>query len=68
MEHLPFVRDLQDTAALFCCCLCQGEIYLGEDYYQTDGGPVCRDCLRCGLGEILVPPHAVAVAAGEAVE
>ena len=45
MEHLPFTRDLQDCAALFHCCLCQGEIYAGERYYQTDEGPVCLCCL-----------------------
>ncbi len=45
MEHLPFLRDLQDTAALFRCCLCQGEIYGGERYYQTEEGAVCPGCL-----------------------
>lgn len=45
MNHLPFIRDLQDCAALFHCCICQGEIYAGERYYQTDEGPVCTDCL-----------------------
>lgn len=45
MRHIPFVRDLRDSAALFHCCICDGEIYAGERYYQTDEGAVCRDCL-----------------------
>lgn len=45
MEHFAFCRDLQDSAALFRCAICDGEVYAGQDYYQTDEGAVCCDCL-----------------------
>ena len=66
MEHLPFLRDLQDTAALVRCCLCQGEIYAGEGYYQTDDGPVCSTCFRLGIETDSLPLRCVPVPAGEA--
>lgn len=45
MEHIPFTRDLMDTGALFHCSICQGEIYPGERYYQTEEGAICYGCL-----------------------
>ena len=27
------------------CCLCQGELYPGDPYFELDGRAVCTDCL-----------------------
>ena len=64
MEHLPFSRDLQDTAALFRCCLCQGEIYPGDLYYQTEEGALCPDCLLFYARAAFLPLRRVAVRPG----
>ncbi len=31
--------------AIHWCCLCDSEIYEGEDYLDLDDGPVCMDCV-----------------------
>lgn len=67
MERVPFTRDLQDTAALFHCCLCGGEIYAGTSYYQTDDGAVCPDCLSWYAERKLRPFLKTAVACGPEV-
>ena len=35
----------QTAAVCAACCLCAGEIYVGQVYYAADCGPVCTDCL-----------------------
>ena len=45
MMRYPYKRDQMDTAPLFRCWICQGEIYLNERYYQTDEGAFCYGCL-----------------------
>ncbi len=27
------------------CCLCRGELYPGDPYFELDGQAVCEDCL-----------------------
>lgn len=62
MKHVPYTRDLQDDAALFRCCICQGEIYAGERYYQVDDGAICFGCLILHARRVFLPSLHIAEA------
>lgn len=37
--------DRQQVPVFACCCLCGGEIYVGQSYYALEGKYVCPLCL-----------------------
>ena len=60
MKRKPYTRDLMDAAPLFHCCICQAEIYAGEQYYQTDEGAICFGCMVIYVRQKYLPQLQVA--------
>lgn len=42
----PYVpADLQALSPAAECCLCGGELFVGQCCYRIDGALICEDCL-----------------------
>lgn len=38
--------DPPDSVIVYTCSVCGGEIYEGEEYYDSAKGPICIDCME----------------------
>ena len=41
---IDYLLNPDDDIVFAHCTQCDGEIYDGEEYYDTEDGPVCEDC------------------------
>lgn len=48
-------RDPQRVKPMTFCRRCLGEIYPGQDYYETERGIICTACLEKYAGSYFAP-------------